>query len=213
VSTPSPSARDTVFVAGRHHIETASGRYVDLLNPGPATITLQDIAHHLAQANRYAGAARRPLSVAEHTLLVADRLWSQGHAARTILLGLHHDDAEAYAQDLTRPLKLALDDYPPIERALGDAVRVALSLPASEDGDGEAIRAADDWALAAEAYFLLPSRGEGWFCWGLYDPLDGRNPRASYGLATGDPPRWETLRDAWLDRHDYWLRAMERASA
>lgn len=209
-SGQSTAARDTVFVAGPHHMETASGRYVDLLRPDPATIVLYDVAHHLAQANRYAGACRRPMSVAEHALLVADRLRSQGSGARTVLLGLHHDDPEAYAQDITRPLKLALarnyegdSNYAQIEKGLHSAIHVALGLPDWTDGRRAAVRAADDWALAAEAWHLLPSHGEGWFCWGLYDPRDERNPPRAASLQWGEHD-WAVVRDEWLTEHHAW---------
>lgn len=53
---------------------TASGMVVDLLRPQGAVFGISDIAHHLSQINRYTGAARRPLSVAEHSLLVCEIL-------------------------------------------------------------------------------------------------------------------------------------------
>lgn len=199
------------FVAGPHHMETASGRYVDLLTPDPATLVLDDVAHHLAQVNRYTGAARRPMSVAEHAVLVADRLRSQGHGAVTILRGLHHDDGEAYAGDVGRPLKLALGDtYGEIEAGVEDAIARALNLPGGADWD--AIKAADDWALAAEAWHLLPSRGEGWFVWGLYDPDDHRNPPAECRLPF-DGWHWTTAKAVWLDQHERWSRIASAVAA
>lgn len=188
-------------------METASGRYVDLLKPDPATIVLGDIAHHLAQTNRFAGACARPLSVAEHALLVADRLRTRGHDAATVLLGLHHDDAEAYTQDITRPLKLALEaqvegssDYAWIEGTMGSAIHVALRLPDWTPSRRAAVRAADDWALAAEAWHLLPSKGEGWFCWGLYSPDHNDNPPRAHYLPWDAQP-WKVLRDVWHEGH------------
>lgn len=162
----SGTARNTVFVAGPHHIETASGRYVDLLRPDPATITLADIAHHLAQANRYAGACRRPVSVAEHALLVAAM----------------------------------------VEKGLGSAIHVALDLPDWTSTRRAAVRAADDWALAAEAWHLLPSKGEGWFCWGLYDPMEDRPLRVS--CLASDGPYWTWIRDTWLAEHRFASAAL-----
>lgn len=205
-----PAARSPrdVFVAGPHHMEVASGAYVDLLNPDPATIRLEDIGHHLAQINRYTGATGRPMSVAEHTMLVADRLRWQGHTAATILRGLHHDDAEAFAGDVARPLKLALGStYSDIEERLEAAVAVALDLPPTPV-DWPAIKAADDWALAAEAFHLLPSRGRGWFSDGLYHPDDPTNPPATARLRTG--LHWSTACDLWLAYHSRWSKAAER---
>lgn len=191
-----------VFVAGPHHMETAGGAYLDLLDPQPAQISLDDIAHHLAQINRYTGAARRPMSVAEHAVLVADRLRSQGHGAATIMRGLHHDDAEAYVGDVGRPLKLALGStYGDIEARVDAAIASVLGLPTT--CDWEAVKAADDWALAAEAWHLLPSRGEGWFCWGLYDADDRRNPPSASRLRFAAAAT-AVNEEIYLDQHKRW---------
>ncbi len=152
-------------------IELSSGEYLDLACPDPALITVEVVAHHLAQVNRFTGAAKRPLSVAEHACLVVDRLAHQGATLATQLVGLHHDDPEAFAGDVTRPLKLLLrdSDYNEIEHALWLACVEAFNLP-TYAADKAAIKAADDWALSAEAYHLMPSKGAGWVCDGLYDP-------------------------------------------
>lgn len=212
------SARDTVFVAGQHHMEMASGAYVDLLDPDPAMLRLDDIAHHLSQINRYTGATRRPLSVAEHAVLVADRLRSQGHGAATILRGLHHDDPEAYLGDVGRPLKLLLGSaYSDLEVLFEERIRVALKLPLMPTAEARAaIKAADDWALAAEAWHLLPSRGEGWFCWGLYDPEDVRNPPHCARLHSGAAWGVRTPRVEFLREHRRWTKhvaAVRRGAA
>lgn len=192
-----------VFVAGPHHMEMASGVYFDLLNPDPKLVRIDDIAHHLSQINRYTGAAHRPISVAEHAVLVADRLRSQGYGAATILAGLHHDDAEAYVGDVGRPLKLALGDtYGDLERTVDRAIWEGLDLP--RNANWAAVKAADDWALAAEAWHLLPSRGEGWFCWGLYDPHDRTNPPFSSRLIDGCEPVPAVTKRVFIEQHVRW---------
>ncbi len=149
-------------------IELASGRRLHFEQPDPAAISVEDIAHHLSQVNRYGGAPRRPYSVAEHAVLVAERLRSQGHDAATILAGLHHDDAEAFVGDIVRPIKRSLSGYSEIEDAVQAAVRTALDLTLVHDE--AAVSAADDWALSCEAWHLLPSRGEEWCSAGIYSP-------------------------------------------
>jgi uncharacterized protein len=193
-------------------IETASGRYVDPLNLSCADVCLEDIAHHLAQTNRFNGAACRPMSVAEHTLLVADRLRSQGHSPATILAGQHHDDAEAYLDDVCRPLKVAIRDiYGPAEDHALHVIWEALGLP-DDDVDWLAIKTADNWALAAEAYHLLPSRGIGWRDLGglgtqAYDPCDPLNPPSEAQLRRDDL-HWATARRLWLAQHDRLTHAL-----
>lgn len=194
-------------------IETASGRYIDPLDPSRGVVCLDDIAHHLAQINRFNGAARRPMSVAEHAVLVADRLRSQGHDAKTILSGLHHDDAEAYLGDVCRPMKGAIRGvYGPAEDRALRIIWAALSLPDDGSVDWEAIKQADNWALAAEAYHLLPSRGEGWRSLGRYDPRDQRNPPQESRLPF-DGWSWSTAKAVWLAEHERWSKNFSQSVA
>lgn len=162
-------------VGGEFVIETASGRGVDLRDPQPADIALADIAHHLAQTNRYTGATSfgdfcRPISVAEHAVIVAHRLKAQTYPARVILAGLHHDDAEAYLGDVSRPLKALLPAYSRIEEQFAEVIEEALDLPPITQNEKLAVKLADDWALSMEAHWLMLSRGRGWFCEGKYQP-------------------------------------------
>lgn len=192
----------TVYVPGIHEMETSSGRYVDLDDLSAAPITLDDVASHLSRIGRYTGAASRFLSVGEHALLVADRLRAQGYGPATILLGLHHDDGEAYVGDVARPLKLKLGEvYRRIEEEVYEAVHAALDLPHWTGADLDVIKAADDWALAAEAYHLLPSRGEGWATWGLYSPDDPRNPPSTSRLYAGLPLEPGVAAALFVDAH------------
>jgi hypothetical protein len=191
-------------------IETSTGRYVDLLAPDPETIVLADIAAHLSRIGRFNGACSRYYSVAEHVLLAADRLRSQGHGAAMILLGLHHDSHEAYFGDLTRPMKIAMGeafDTGPghwIERQLQSAVHVALGLPDWTDENRRDVKAADNWALAAEAWHLLPSRGIGWVTQGLYDETDSRNPPRDAGLLPGCGMSPAVAERLFIAQHNRW---------
>jgi len=162
-------------VGGEFVIETASGRGVDLRDPQPADIALADIAHHLAQTNRYTGATSfgdfcRPISVAEHAVIVAQRLKAQTYPARVILAGLHHDDAEAYLGDVSRPLKALIPAYDRLEENFAAVIAEALELPAITQNEKLAVKMADDWALAMEAHWLMTSKGRGWFSEGKYQP-------------------------------------------
>lgn len=188
-------------------IETFSGRYVDTLVPHLEGIDLGDIAHHLATINRFSGAARRPISVAEHALLVADRLCRNGHDRATSLAGLHHDDAEAYLGDVTRPLKRKLGEvYVDAEQRMLRAIWTALRLPSMEAVDWAAVKAADDWALAAEAYHLLPSRGAGWRDAAAYDP--DADLFATERLRQDYESPWQLIRDHWLLAHEHLARSL-----
>jgi hypothetical protein len=85
-------------------ITTYSGISFDPLNPDPAQVRIYDIAHHLSNTCRFAGATSKFYSVAQHSLLVCALLpLDAGPWAH--LLGLLHDAAEAYLTDLPTPVK------------------------------------------------------------------------------------------------------------
>jgi hypothetical protein len=205
---------------GAFHIEAASGAYVDLMAPDPTTIGLDDVAWHLATTNRYCGAARRPISVAEHALLVAEYLSERGRPAATVLGGLHHDDHEAYMGDINAAVKNYLGGEDPrgcsaalrlLARRLDGAIATALELPPIDALNREIIHDADLWALAAEAYYLMPSRGVGWGVHGRFDPdyddpTDAQPRLGLRRLALNGPPNPHAIAAEWAATHHRWLR-------
>jgi hypothetical protein len=58
------------FIPGPHHIELASGRFLDLSGPDASAIGLEDVAWGLSNTCRFAGQCRALYTVAEHALLV-----------------------------------------------------------------------------------------------------------------------------------------------
>jgi len=69
----------------------------------PEDICIEDIAHHLALINRFNGATKRPISVAQHSVYVARLCWDLSW--ETQLQALLHDATEAYLGDITKWLK------------------------------------------------------------------------------------------------------------
>ena len=112
-----------------------SGRRLDLLDPSPLDIEIEDIAHGLARVARWNGQTRgaHAFSVAEHSLLV-ERIASAlepklGRDFR--LAALIHDAPEYVIGDLISPFKAALSlDYRAFEAKLLAAIHVRFSLPA-----------------------------------------------------------------------------------
>lgn len=98
---------------------TYTGKQFFPLAPRVEDICIEDIAHSLSQQCRYAGHTREFYSVAEHSCLVAELV--PGEFA---LEGLLHDAAEAYCQDLIRPIKHAqgFEVYREVEERLQRAV-------------------------------------------------------------------------------------------
>lgn len=82
-------------------IKTFTGRYVHPLDMTPEDIDIEDIAHSLARLCRYNGHCGGFISVARHSIWVADSLYLTDFQ----LWGLLHDAPEAYLGDMTRPVK------------------------------------------------------------------------------------------------------------
>lgn len=142
---------------------TASGALVDLAAPDPAAIRIDDIAHHLAQINRYCGAARFPFSVAMHALLVAaiaDEITPDRPAsaiARLRLYALLHDAHEAYTGDMISPMKRAARGFlvDEVSHRLDRVIFSRFVGPMPDKADREVIAWADHRALLIEKQILL----------------------------------------------------------
>lgn len=187
----------SVHVLAEHEIETASGRYVDLSAPHPETIILDDVAHGLAHTCRFAGQTSRYYSVAEHAVNVCNLLRVGLDRPDLALAGLHHDDAEGFLGDVTRPLKTLLGPrYVEASEEMDCAIAEALGLQHCFSGADPAVKLADDLLLALEARALLPSRGEGW---GYALPDVEQVPVWARPSIVGvDPDRAKAL---WLEIH------------
>lgn len=112
-----------------------SGRRLDLLDPTPMDIEVEDIAHGLAFVARWNGQTRGdwPYSVAEHSLLVEEIFSRQnpGIAARWQLAALLHDAPEYVIGDMISPVKAAIGAaYGELDLRLTAAVHLRFGLPA-----------------------------------------------------------------------------------
>ena len=145
-----------------YEIETFTGEFVNVKEPDPATLNLEDIAHALANTGRYGGHSRRFYSVAEHAVFVSIRLERRGYSRPTQVRGLHHDDHEAYFTDVPRPIKPLWVDMEDLTDRMDSAIAVALELPDIDGEEWEAVHLMDTEALWIEARDLLPSRGTRW---------------------------------------------------
>lgn len=150
-----------------HEVETFSGRFVDVSNPSPESIDINDIAHALSQTCRYGGHCLRYFSVAEHAVFVSRRVERKGGSPKQQLAALHHDDSEAYLGDIPRPMKPLLGEaYRVMTDMMDEAIVLGLDLVGAGvlacDFHDPAVKAADTWALFVEARHLLPSEGRSW---------------------------------------------------
>ena len=111
-----------------------SGRRLDLLNPSPGDIAIEDIAHGLARVARWNGqtVGAHAFSVAQHALLVEEiagtlePTWPEAWRLAALL----HDAAEYVIGDLISPFKAAIGlDYKAFEHRLLAAIHTRFALP------------------------------------------------------------------------------------
>lgn len=119
---------------GRAWQRMLSGRRLDLLNPSPLDVEIEDIAHGLARVARWNGQTEgeHAFSVAQHSLLV-EKIASQLNenlAIKWRLAALLHDAPEYVIGDLISPFKAAIGlDYKKLELSLLSAIHIRFGLP------------------------------------------------------------------------------------
>jgi uncharacterized protein len=112
-----------------------SGRRLDLLDPTPVDIEVEDIAHGLAFVARWNGQTRGdwPYSVAEHSLLVEQifTATTPRPEPRWQLAALLHDAPEYVIGDMISPVKSAVGPgYGALDERLSAAIHIRFGLPA-----------------------------------------------------------------------------------
>ena len=137
-----------------------SGRRLDLLDPSPMDIEIEDIAHGLARVARWNGQTlgAHAFSVAQHSVVVEEVVahLSPEIEPRWRLAALLHDASEYVAGDLISPFKAALGlDYRKFEARLETAIHLRFGLPAQiPDAVKRLIKAADRASAFFEAVNL-----------------------------------------------------------
>ena len=112
-----------------------SGRRLDLLDPTPMDIEIEDIAHGLAFVARWNGQTKGDFaySVAEHSLLVETlfRRIDPDAPAKWCLSALLHDAPEYVIGDMISPVKAAVGPgYAALDDRLAAAIHLRFGLPA-----------------------------------------------------------------------------------
>ena len=111
-----------------------SGRRLDLLDPSPLDVEIDDIAHGLARVARWNGQTigAHAFSVAQHCLVVEDlvRRLQPEIEPRWRLAALLHDAPEYVIGDMISPFKAALGlDYRSFDDRLERAIHIRFGLP------------------------------------------------------------------------------------
>jgi len=135
-----------------------SGRRLDLLDPSPVDIEIEDIAHGLSRVARWNGQTSGDwaFSVAQHSLLVEAIAAHRGLRGRWRLAALLHDGPEYVVGDLITPFKAVVGtSYRELENRLARAIRIRFGLPATlPETPQAAIKRADRAAAWLEATAL-----------------------------------------------------------
>jgi hypothetical protein len=183
-----------------------SGRRLDLLDPSPDDISIEDIAHGLARVARWNGqtVGDHAFSVAQHVLVVEDIAHALEPAAGAAerLAALLHDAPEYVIGDLISPFKTAIGlDYKAFELRLLAAIHRRFGLPfPTEAGVAARIKEADRIAAYFEATrlagFSLDEADR------FFGRPSGLNRRVLAGLETLSPCSAAEAQQKLLDR--FW---------
>lgn len=205
------------------YIKTISGRKFYLGVDDVESIHINDIAHALANVNRFAGHTARPYSVAEHCLLVLNLLRSWGCTNnKTLMTGLLHDATEAYLPDMPTPFKAHMPQFKELEDHLWQRIawkfdlwekpedvpevgisEVIMGTVTAELLSRSLIKHADRTALFVEASVLQPNGdSENWPEYEFYgmlarDWLTKVPPNTLHQRLRGD----SVPRDAFIEQH------------
>jgi hypothetical protein len=135
--------------------------------------TLGEISHSLAQINRFCGHCKRPYSVAEHSLLVADIAASMGAKPEVQLAALMHDAHECITGDVSTPIKQILGrNWEIFEGWQANVLAEHYELTLTYQDHGQLIKLCDLTALATERRDLLPWRAHQHEPWPILDTFD-----------------------------------------
>lgn len=186
-----------------------SGRRLDILDPTPMDIEIEDIAHGLAFVARWNGQTRGDFaySVAEHSLLV-ESLFARierGAAAKWRLAALLHDAPEYVIGDMISPVKAAVGaEYSDLDDRLAAAIHLRFGLPTTIPKTIKTkIKRADRisaWLEATQIAGFSVAEANKFF---------GRpNPTITKGLSLVLRPPVE-VREAFINRHKALLEGIE----
>ena len=154
--------------SGTGWIRTGVGRHFTYDPVDPKQISIRDIAHALSHICRFNGHTNRFYSVAQHSLLVVQKMPG---SPREKLAALLHDAAEAYVCDIPSPMKPFLGEpYRELHDRVQDAIFTKFGIvfqPGCLDPLRDRIKRYDRAAclFEAEAFFGLTPfnlRRDGW---------------------------------------------------
>lgn len=146
MNDPTLYAGDTIL--------TLSGHYLNVFDPDPDHICIEDIAHGLSHVPRFAGQTYKFYSVAQHSINVSQRV-----DLAVKMEGLLHDASEAYLMDIPKPIKKHLPDYIALEDKLMKAIADKFGFPHPTSPE---VKEADKLELEFEHQNLRTNKVQRW---------------------------------------------------
>lgn len=149
--------------------QSYTGLALDLDAPTPEQFSLEDTAHSLSTINRYGGHAAWPMSVAQHSVKVAELVAATDPTQA--LAALLHELEEPWIGDWSSPLKWLLRQH--------DSWALSLIAPIKRAGEvafGLAPHAVDSVLIKSADLILLATEKRDLF---------GPSPRDNWGGSTG----------------------------
>lgn len=173
------------------YLETVTGKVVNVIEPSPDQICIDDIGWGLSRMPRFCGhtITEVPYNVAQHSVFVGREVYnilthieeypelkeffheikglsnSQIHVIETVMMAVLHDASEIYTGDIPSPVKQIPElraIVKKVEHKLMAAIYQAFNLPEPTELQEKIIKHADKIAQKIEAHAFMQSRGNHW---------------------------------------------------
>ncbi len=173
------------------YLETVTGKVVNVIEPSPDQIGIDDIGWGLSRMPRFCGhtITEIPYNVAQHSVFVGREVFniltrteeypelmeffheirglssSQIHVIETVMMAVLHDASEIYTGDIPSPVKQIPElraIVKKVEHKLMAAIYQAFKLPEPTELQEKIIKHADKIAQKIEAHAFMQSRGNHW---------------------------------------------------
>lgn len=148
-------------------LETVSGKFVNVLDPNPDDILMDDIGWSLSRMSRFCGhtVTTVPYTVGQHSIFVAQMLRKSGSSPKVQLFGLLHDSAEFLIGDIPSPVK-RIPEFRKyidvIEDKILNVIYEKFVGEAPHPIDWQKVKKFDHRAQFIEAHAFMVSRGREW---------------------------------------------------
>lgn len=173
------------------YLETVTGKVVNVIEPSPDQICIDDIGWGLSRMPRFCGhtITEVPYNVAQHSVFVGREVYniltrteeypelmeffhdiaglsnSPIHVIETVMMAVLHDASEIYTGDIPSPVKQIPElraIVKKVEHKLMAAIYQAFNLPEPTELQEKIIKHADKIAQKIEAHAFMQSRGNHW---------------------------------------------------